>query len=152
MNLKAFLKPIQSSLNPKISLSLTLLMWILSIFYPRTYTQIHTPTVVKERVSCNPPPEFSICCSILKRFCLQWSLPCSQRNEIYFMDGGTAGGLWRHHQWSPPWPPSWILPRIRNQVKTARNGKFLCWTCTIRRISIFASFYPQSLLLLLKEV
>ena len=56
MNLKAFLKPIQSSLNPKISLSLTLLMWILSIFYPRTYTQIHTPTVVKGRVSCNPPP------------------------------------------------------------------------------------------------
>ena len=24
----------------------------------------------------------------------------------------------------PSWPPSWILPRIRNQVKTARNGNF----------------------------
>ena len=36
------------------------------------------------------------------------------------MDGGAAGGLRRHQQWSP----SWILPRIENPVKTARNGKF----------------------------
>ena len=38
------------------------------------------------------------------------------------MGGGAAGGLRRHQQWTPSWPPSWILPRIRNQVKTARNG------------------------------
>ena len=31
------------------------------------------------------------------------------------MGSGAAGGLWYHQQWSP----SWILPRIRNQVKTA---------------------------------
>ena len=31
---------------------------------------------------------------------------------------GATGGLWRHQQWSP----SWILPRIRNQVEAARNG------------------------------
>ena len=31
------------------------------------------------------------------------------------MGGGATGGLIRHQQWSP----SWILPRIRNQVKTA---------------------------------
>ena len=37
-----------------------------------------------------------------------------------FMGGGTAGGLWRHQQWSP----SWILPRIRTQVKTGTNGDF----------------------------
>ena len=37
------------------------------------------------------------------------------------MGGGAAGGLWRHQQWSP----SWILPRIRNQVKTATNDIFL---------------------------
>ena len=35
--------------------------------------------------------------------------------------------LWYHQQWSP----SWILPRIRNQVKTARNGNFLCYTWKI---------------------
>ena len=36
------------------------------------------------------------------------------------MGGGAAGDLWRHQQWSP----SWILPRIGNQVKTTRNGDF----------------------------
>ena len=40
------------------------------------------------------------------------------------MGGEAAGGLLRHQQWSP----SWILPRIENQVKTARNGNFLCLT------------------------
>ena len=38
------------------------------------------------------------------------------------MSGGAAEG--------PVTPPTmvafWILPRIRNQVKTARNGDFLC--------------------------
>ena len=36
------------------------------------------------------------------------------------MGGGAAGGLCRHQDWLP----SWILPRIRNQVKTARIGDF----------------------------
>ena len=40
------------------------------------------------------------------------------------MGDGAAGGLLRHQQWSPSWPPSWILPRIRNQAKTARSGIF----------------------------
>jgi len=38
-------------------------------FNPRTYTLIHTPTVVQVGVgggSLDPPPEFLICCSILK--------------------------------------------------------------------------------------
>ena len=46
------------------------------------------------------------------------------------MSGGAAGGLWRHRQWSPSWPPSWILPRIRNLVKTARNDNCLKWIIT----------------------
>ena len=46
------------------------------------------------------------------------------KDEVHFMGGGAAGGLWHHQQWSPSWPPSWILPRIRNQVKTTRNGDF----------------------------
>ena len=52
------------------------------------------------------------------------------------MGGGTAGGLWRHQQWSPFWPPSWILTRTRNEVKTARNGNFLCstWKVTTRAL------------------
>ena len=56
------------------------------------------------------------------------SLWSSLQDEVYFMGGGAAGGLWCHQQWSP----SWILPRIRNQVKTARNGDFLClgWKVT----------------------
>ena len=36
------------------------------------------------------------------------------------MGGCAAGGLSRHQQWSP----SWILPRIRNQDQTVRNGNF----------------------------
>ena len=43
---------------------------------PRTYTQIHTPTEVQGEgggeVVMNPSLEFLICCSISKRFCLQW--------------------------------------------------------------------------------
>ena len=44
-------------------------------FNPRTYTQIHTPTVVQgegEGGGWNPSPEFLICCSISKRFYLSW--------------------------------------------------------------------------------
>ena len=40
-----------------------------------------------------------------------WS---SLQNEVYFMGGGAAWGLWRYQEWSPSWPPSWILPKIRN--------------------------------------
>ena len=64
------------------------------------------------------------------------------------MGGGAAGGLWRHQQWSPSWPPSWILPRIRNQVKTARNCNFLCLTWKITHKYVVCIV----LLLLLKEV
>ena len=37
------------------------------------------------------------------------------------MSGGAAKRLWRHQTWSP----SWILPIVRNQVKTKRIGTFL---------------------------
>ena len=47
-----------------------------------------------------------------------WS---SLQDKVYFMGGGTAGGMWCHQQWSP----SWILPRIRKQVNTTRNCEFL---------------------------
>ena len=43
-----------------------------TILNPRTYKQIHTPTVVQGGGGggWNPSPEFSICFSILKRFYL----------------------------------------------------------------------------------
>ena len=47
---------------------------------------------------------------------------------------GAAGGLWRRQQRSPSWPPSWILPRIKNQVKTSINGDCLCLTWKITHI------------------
>ena len=46
------------------------------MFSPRTYTQIHTPTVVQGGGGgagrWNPSPEFLICRNISKRFSLQW--------------------------------------------------------------------------------
>ena len=59
------------------------------------------------------------------------SLWSSLQEEIYFMDGGAAEGLWRHQTWSPSWPPSWILSRIRNRVKTVWINNFLRLTCKI---------------------
>ena len=47
------------------------------------------------------------------------------------MGGGTDGGLCHHQQWLSSWPPSWVLPRIRNQVKTVRNSNVLCFTWKI---------------------
>ena len=42
-------------------------------FNLRTYTQIHTPTVVRGLGGwIESPLEFLICCSISKRFYLQW--------------------------------------------------------------------------------
>ena len=45
----------------------------INILNPRTYTQIHTPTVVQGGGGWwNPSLKFLICCSICKWFCLQW--------------------------------------------------------------------------------
>ena len=46
-----------------------------------------------------------------------WSSP---QDEGSLMGGGADGGLSRHQKWSP----SWILLRIRNQVKTVRLDGF----------------------------
>ena len=109
----------------------------------------HIPTVAQGWVDGSPPvprvfdmlPYFA---KILPSVESLWS---SIQDEVYFMGGRAAGGLWRHQTW----PPSWILPRIRNKVKTARNGNFLCLTWKITR-KYFTLFYPQALLLSLKEV
>ena len=75
--------------------------------FGRTYMKIHTPTMVQEEGGGRiDPQEFLICCSI--------------SNDFTFSKKMAKNGVWRHQQWSP----SWILPRIRNQVKTGRNGGF----------------------------
>ena len=48
------------------------------------------------------------------------SLWSSQQDEVYFIGGGAIEGLWRHQQC----PRSWVLTRIRNQVKIASSGNF----------------------------
>ena len=57
----------------------------ITAFNPRTYTQIHTLTVVQGgRVSwLNPSSEFLIWCSISKWFCLQWK---AKRWDCYKTD------------------------------------------------------------------
>ena len=74
----------------------------------------------------HPPLEFLICCSISKRFYLQWNaFDLLYKMKVYFMGGGAAGGLWRHLQWSPSWPPSWILLRIKNRLKPRKMATFV---------------------------
>ena len=75
----------------------------------------------------NPSLEFLICYNTSKRFWLKWKafdLFNKMRNILWVVE--LLEGLWRHQQWSPSWPPPWILPRIGNQVKTVRNGDFFC--------------------------
>ena len=81
----------------------------INILNPRTYTQIHTPTVVQGvgRWLMEPFPKvfdmLQYFQMILPLVEILWSC---QQGEVYFMGGGAAGGLWRHQQLSPSWPPS----------------------------------------------
>ena len=71
------------------------------------------------------------------------SLWSSQQDEVYFMGGGAAGGLWRHQKRSLPY----ILPRVRNQVKKMRELVIFCaWHVRKHINKYFPSFYPQVLL------
>ena len=73
------------------------------ILNPRTYTQMHTLTVAQECVCVGgggvvdgapPSLEFLICCSISKRFCLQWkAFDLCKKMRYILLSGGTAGGL-----------------------------------------------------------
>ena len=78
-----------------------------------------------------PPLGYLICCNFSKQFCPEWKALDLLPWYNYFMGGGTAGGLWRHQTWSPSWPPSWILSRFRNKVKTVRINNFLHLTWKI---------------------
>ena len=92
---------------------------------PRTYKQIHTPTMVQGGVDGASPPPWVF--DMLQFFdtILPWMESLGSSSLVYFMGGGAAGGLWRHQTWSPSWPPSWILSRFKNKVKTVRINNFL---------------------------
>ena len=78
---------------------------------PRTYTQSHTPTVVQGGGLIEPPYPLSFWYIAVFRNDFAFGgklLIFPLQDEIYFIGGGAAGGLWRHQTWSP----SWILSKI----------------------------------------
>ena len=104
---------------------------------PWTYTQIHISTVVQGGGGVDGTPlEILICSSISKRFYLQWKafdLLYKMRYILWVVAllgtcDVTNNGRHLGKHLFPSWPPCWILPRIRNQVKSSRNGDFLCLT------------------------
>ena len=105
------------------------------VINPRTYTQSHTPTVVQGGRGRwgNPSPQFLICCSISKRFFLQWKafdLLCKGKYiswvvallEVY--DVTTHGRHLGRHL-------GLILSRIGNRLRSVRINCFSCLTSKI---------------------
>ena len=104
----------------------------------------HTPTVVQGGEALMELPwVFDMLHYFETILPLVESLWSFLQHEGYFLGGGAAGGLWRHQTWSPSWPPSWILSRTRNQLKTVWINNLSRLTCKIT----IASFYPHVLLL-----
>ena len=96
-------------------------------FNPRTYKQINIPPSYKGRRWMEPLPRvFDMLQYFETILPLVESLWSSEQDEVCFMGGSAAGGLWRHQQRTPSWSP-----RIGNQVKTSRNGNVLCFTWKI---------------------
>ena len=91
---------------------------------PRPYVLNHTLTVVQGGIEETPPLSFAMLQYFEKILPSVESLWSSWQGEVYFMGVDAAGGPWRYQTWSP----SWILPRIRIQVKTARIEIFLYLT------------------------
>ena len=61
----------------------------------RTYTQSHTPTEVQGAVDGPPPPWVFEMLQYFETILLSVeSLWSSLQDEVYFMGGGAAGGLW----------------------------------------------------------
>ena len=73
----------------------------------------YTLTVVQQRVNdWNPPHSFWYSAVFRNDFAFNGKpLILSTRWSIFYA-GGATRSLWRHQQWSPSLPPSWILPRI----------------------------------------
>ena len=71
----------------------------------RTYTQIHTPTVVQGGggggVDGTRPRVFDILEYSERILPSVESLWSSLQDKVYFMGAGAGAGLWCHQQWSP---------------------------------------------------
>ena len=69
---------------------------------PRKYMWIHTPTVVKGGVGGEldgTPPQSILYVAVFRNdFAFGESLSSSRQDEVHFMGGGAAGGLWRHQK------------------------------------------------------
>ena len=70
---------------------------------PRKYMRIHTPTVVKGGVGGGQldgtPPQSILYVAVFRNdFAFGESLSSSRQDEVHFMGGGAAGGLWRHQK------------------------------------------------------
>ena len=77
-------------------------------FNPRTYKHINTPPWYKGgggRWMDPLPGVFDMLQYFETILPLVESLWPSEQDEVYFMGGGAAGGLWRHQQRSPSWSP-----------------------------------------------
>ena len=116
---------------------------------PRTCTQILIRTVVQGGGGwCNLSLEFLICCSILKRFCLQWKA-FDLLNKISYilwvvvlMGACDVTNNCRHLGFYQE-----LEIRLRPQEMIIFCVLHVKWHINKH----FASFYPQSLPLLLKE-
>ena len=110
------------------------------VINPRTYMQIHTPTVDRGTRGWGgwTPLEFLIRCSISKRFYLQWKAFDILHKMRYILSVmALLGGLWRHQKWSP----SWIYQELEIKLKPWEMVTFLCLRRKITQNKQFAWFY-----------
>ena len=90
-------------------------------FNPHAKSYPHRGTRGGRLMDPPPPPEFSICCSISKRFCLQWKafyLVFKMRYILWVVALLEVCDVTKHGR------HLWILSRIRNQIGTARFNIF----------------------------
>ena len=74
-----------------------------------------------------PPVEFLICCGFSKRLCLQWKAFDLLYKMRYILL--VVALLVVFDVTTETWSPSWILSRIRHQVKTVKINNFLHLSC-----------------------
>ena len=124
------------------------------LFNPRTYTQIHTITVVQGGGDgWNPSPGLLICCSISKRFCLSWKafdLLNKTRCILWAVALLEACDITKNSRHSGSHLGFYQELKIR--LKQREMVRFCALHEKWHINKHFAWFCPQDLLLLLKEV
>ena len=74
-----------------------------------------------------PPVEFLICCGFSKRLCLQWKAFDLLYKMRYILL--VVALLVVFDVTTETWSPTWILSRIRHQIKTVKINNFLHLSC-----------------------